>query len=332
MKYVLGLDQGSTKTHAVVAREDGALLALGSAPGGCYTMTGMEQAMRVLSQAAGQAMETGGVGWPDILCAAGGIAGIDYPYEVPLLTSAIAEHMPVPEVLVHNDCIGALWGGTFTLPAVVCCAGTGLNVGAIDENGKILVLGNYCHDLHQGSGALGRDAIHAVCDARIGKGPQTALTEAVLHFLGIEDVDMLLLRDHRKHDINPSVLAPVVFQCARQGDAVADALLCDLAKHMAGYILSAIRLSHINIQADFPVVLSGGMFKGSPPIPQRIIAQRLAQACPKARLVESIYEPVVGGAVMALFRNGKPGWQERLEQSAQALGLVRKTAILRSVT
>ncbi|MBQ8954023.1 MAG: hypothetical protein IJ048_07890 [Clostridia bacterium] len=52
MKYVLGIDQGGTKTHALVSDENGRILGVGRDVGGCHSIDGMEQAMRGVRGAA----------------------------------------------------------------------------------------------------------------------------------------------------------------------------------------------------------------------------------------------------------------------------------------
>lgn len=323
MKYLLGLDQGSTKTHAVLAQADGTLLAMGEAEGGCHTITGMEQAMGALRAAALSASVRAGVPLEAVSAIGGGITGIDYPHEQLLIEKTLRARFGVDAVYVHNDCIGALWGGTFEGPAVACCAGTGLNVGGVDASGRIVQLGNYCDGAHQGGGALGRMAIHAVCDAHIGKRPQTALTEAMLTHFDLPDVDALLLKDHRTRDIQHSRLSPLVFAVARHGDAVATGILRWTAIHYAEYSACVLRMLGLRETDRVPVIASGSVFKGRPPLMQQFMADTLAELWPGAYLLDARYEPVVGGAVMALREMGTGDWRTRVEESAQALGLVR---------
>ncbi|MBO5646264.1 MAG: hypothetical protein J6S59_04000 [Clostridia bacterium] len=40
MKYVLGLDQGGSKTHAAVANDRGELLGIGTSFGACHSVNG----------------------------------------------------------------------------------------------------------------------------------------------------------------------------------------------------------------------------------------------------------------------------------------------------
>lgn len=323
MKLLLGIDQGSTKTHAVIAAPNGEILGMGHAPGSLHTVYGMEAALNAMDEACDMALAQAGAKREEIEWVSGGITGIDYPYEKVLLTETLAAHYNASGVYVHNDCIGALWGGTFDTPAVVCCAGTGLNVGGANERGEVDQFGNYCNGIYQGGGSIGQNALQAVFDAHIGKAPKTVLSQKFMDFAGAADVDELLLLRYRKKTVNPSKLCPLVFEAAGEGDPVAIELLETVAGHWGAFILCMMDRLGLDRAAPVNVVLSGSVFKGRPAIPQQVIAKILAEHAPKAVMLEAVYEPVVGAAAMGLQHIGEEGWKQRLAESAQKLKLLR---------
>lgn len=323
-RVIVGLDQGSTKTHAVVATLEGELLALGHAPGSLHTVKGMDDALLRMREAAEQALAEAGAGWADVVAMSGGLTGIDYPYEQTLLTETLRSHFGVEKIYVHNDCIGALWGGTFSGPAVVCCAGTGLNLGGVNAAGELYQLGNYANGIYQGAGSIGQQALQAVFDAHIHKEPQTALTEAILQKLDIPTVDDLLLRRYRKNDIRVASLCPLVFDTAAAGDTLAREMLEAFGEHWARLILAVMYMLRIPETGLVRVILSGSVFKGRPGIPRQRIAEVLQKRLPAVEIVDARYEPVVGGAVMGLFWLGEGEWKENIGRSAARLGLLRQ--------
>lgn len=323
MSLLLGFDQGSTKTHAVVSDFKGRLLAFGTAAGSLHTMRGMEDALRQLRSAAEGALKGCGAAWQDIGMISGGITGIDYPFEQELLTRTLREHFGVQDVVVHNDCIGALWGGTFEGPAVVCCAGTGLNLGGINASGEVRQLGNYANGIYQGGGSIGQNALQAVFDAHIRKAPPTILRDMFLRKFSCADVDELLVARYRQKKVHPPSLCPLVFQAAGDGDQVALRILTECAQNWAEFVLSLMYLLGIRRQEPVRVILSGGVFKGKPDIPRQHITQVLSAALPRAEVVLARFEPVVGGAVMGLRVRGQDNWQDNVERSAVGLGLLR---------
>jgi len=323
VQIILGLDQGFTKTHAIVCDLAGNLLALGQAEGSLHTQRGMEEALLRMRQAAQKALDAAGAGWPQVAAISGGITGIDYPYEQELLTRTLGEHFGVGQVYVHNDCIGALWGGVFAGPAVVCCAGTGLNLGGVNQRGDCFQLGNYANGPYQGASSIGQSALQAVFDARIHKEPPTQLTGLFLDRLGYADVDELLLRRYRKGQVVVQELCPLVFEAAAQGDAIAEGILTEHAHHWAKLSVSVMRLLDIDLAAPVRVLLSGSVFKGKPGIPRQRIEAMLADMAPGAKVEQARYEPIVGGAVMGLFHLGINDWQNNVTRTAEKLGLVR---------
>ena len=324
MQVMIGLDQGSTKTHAVAADLSGNLMALGQADGSLHTCQGMDDALLRMREASQRALGAAGAGWPDVVAISGGLTGIDYPYEQALLTRALQTHFGVESVFVHNDCIAALWGGVFAGPAVVCCAGTGLNLGGVSAGGDCAQLGNYANGPFHGAGSIGQDALQAVFDAHIFKEPPTMLTQMILARLGYGGVDELLMHRYRMKDVAVPALCPLVFEAAAQGDAAAARILAGCGDSWAKLCASVMRLLRIDPAAPVRVVLSGGVFKGKPGIPrQRMETMLSSGVAPGAKVEQARYEPIVGGAVMGLFRLGTGQWQKNVERSAERLGLLR---------
>ena len=52
MKYILGIDQGSSKTHVIIGDETGHILGLGTGCGACHQVHGLEYAMNAVKEAA----------------------------------------------------------------------------------------------------------------------------------------------------------------------------------------------------------------------------------------------------------------------------------------
>ncbi len=323
MRYILGLDQGSTKTHAAICTEQGEILSIASAGGACHTISGMEYAMAMVKEAAAKALSDAGITMAEIAVVSGGLAGIDYPEEKGRVTEAIRKALSFENVLVDNDCIGALWGGTFARPALVCCAGTGLNVGGVGKHGEILQLNNYCAGEYQGGNAIGFAAMRAVFDARIGVGLSTLLTDKFLALTGMADVDSLQHRCHRVRDIRYSKLCPTVFEAAAEEDAVANGILYRMGVGWGEYVAAAARELGIEKEEELPVVCSGSVFKGRPNVPQRAMQNVFSIKLKGAKLIEAKYEPVVGGLVMGLYHIGAADWEEWLYSTAKQHGLLR---------
>lgn len=55
VKYVIGIDQGASKTHAIVSDEYGIVLGMGKSYGACHSSDGMTHAITAVKEAVDQA-------------------------------------------------------------------------------------------------------------------------------------------------------------------------------------------------------------------------------------------------------------------------------------
>lgn len=326
MDYVIGIDQGGTKTQAVAADITGAILGVVSVPGSNHAVNGLPHAMVQITEAVRQV--TSGLSADQRLVAVGaGITGADFPQEYEQLHQALRGLFSCP-VQVVNDCMIALRAGTFQKNAAVLCAGTGVNCGIRDANGNELVFGYYIDDRWQGGSAIAERALRAVFDAQIGLGPPTLLTQLCLKRFAANDVEELLQRWVQKGiaDNAQRNLALDVDHSAALGDAVAADILHAFARAWAQYVIVGLRRFDL-LQTQPEIVLSGSIFKSETSILRQTVETEVHAACPGARVLEARYEPVVGGVILALEQLGAPYDSEKsilaLQASADRQGLIR---------
>src|SRR6476620_7039823 len=81
MKYFLGVDVGSSKTHALIVDENGQCLGFGKSGGGNHQSVGYERLGMVLQQSFAAACQMAGVPKAQIVGAGFGVAGYDFPSE-----------------------------------------------------------------------------------------------------------------------------------------------------------------------------------------------------------------------------------------------------------
>ncbi|MCJ7700972.1 MAG: hypothetical protein MUO62_05275 [Anaerolineales bacterium] len=119
-----------------------------------------------------------------------------------------------------------------------------------------------------------------------------------------------------------------MFAEAARGDQAAGQILTAFGQGCAELLINGLqRLDMSTLEVE--VVLSGGIFKNQNPIIKETIAAQLKRHTPKAHLVEARYEPVVGAVLLALEEADIMVTAEikaNIDQSARALGLIRKTS------
>lgn len=332
MEYVLGIDQGGSKTHAAVADETGRLLGAGRGPGACHSVHGMEAAMAGVEEAVRGACEAAGVPLESIGAVAAGMAGVDWPDEAEKLQRALAGTLGFPRetIRVVNDCFVALRAATSSPAGCILCAGSGMNCGVRDGRGGEYAFGYYIPDADQGGMALGRRVLQAVYDAESGVGPATALTPAVLERTGCASADELLRRQVERRLESRLVLElPLVAeQAALAGDEAAVALLRRFGRDAAAYAVAGLRRLHLEGEA-VEVVLSGGVFKCRAPALLEAVRAEIRKAAPRAVVVDSPWEPVVGAVLLAM--DGLEGadadeFQRNVRRNAPRFHLVRQSS------
>lgn len=326
MGYILALDQGGTKTAALVADETGRVLGAGYSGGAVHAIDGMDAAMARVTDAAGQALAQAGLAPGDVIRVAGGMTGADWPYEYPLLAAALRETTGVADVTVVNDCIIAFRAGTDRGCGAVLCAGTGLNAAVIPLAGEPYIYGYYIQGDENGGTALGKLAMRAVMNAESGLGAPTALTGRTLAHYGAATVDELLQRYVAGALGETKFLVPLLAEVVRAGDAVASKIVTDFGARLARYVVAGFRRKGL-LGTDADVVLSGGVFKADLPGLREAIAAAVHAEAPRAVLVDAPYEPVLGALLLALDRDGSISLQSpSIVQSAERFGLFRPPA------
>lgn len=326
MDYVLGIDQGATKTLAALADLQGNILSWGKAPGGYHSLIGLEHAIRQIRTAAEESIQEAGVKRDGLAAIGAGITGVDFPSEYILLQKALQEEFTVPNTVV-NDCMIALRAESTVPGSMIICAGTGLNIGILTQDGIQFTFGYYIDNRWQGGVSIGERTIQMITEASLGMRPGTKLTASVLEYFEEQTVDGLLeyvyTGDGKK---NLKYLVPVVQKCAADGDETAVSILKYFAEGCTRYALAGLRKYNM-MSSPVTVYLSGGVFKNTQSLLNSMIMDALQKEDPQLKVVNAKLEPVVGGVMTALEKayGGEVPSEvvKRIQESAYTVGLSR---------
>ena len=322
----LAIDGGNSKTDVALVAQDGTLLALVRGPGmptrlSDETVQVIDELIRSAVKLAGQreADRTDAVGTladagPTGMVAAhlvGCIANVDLPAEERELERMLSDQGWTRTTLVANDTYAVLRAGLDDVPAAgarrhwgvgVTC-GTGINCIGVAPDGRtagFLALGMSTGDWG-GGGGIGMEAQWNAVRAEDGRGPQTALREAVPAHFGLReplDVAEALHLGEISWD-RLAGLVPVVLQVADAGDEVARSIVLRLADEVFLLVKSAI--NRLGLAAEpVPVVLGGGILAAGNPLLTDTTTQLITAAFPGAHVRVLRQVPVVGAALMGL--------------------------------
>jgi N-acetylglucosamine kinase-like BadF-type ATPase len=321
MRYYLGADLGGSKTHTVIADENGRVVGFGHSGPANHQSVGFEGMWQAISQGLDQALTTAGLPAGVLAGAAFSIAGYDWPSEKGAMTAVIDRlALPCPYQMV-NDTIGGLVAGAKEGWGVVLVSGTGCNCRGLDrEHRREGRVTGYGYQLGEFAGAteLVWRAMQLVANEWTQRGPKTALSAAFIEYAGAKDLNDLIEGYTEQRYRVEAPAGPLVFEVARRGDRVA----CDLIR-WAGVELGEMAKAVIRQlgfeELAFDVVLSGSMFDGGPLLIDPMW-ETIRDLAPKARLVRLTERPVTGAVMLGMEAGGLRPTPAMRQQLADTLG------------
>jgi N-acetylglucosamine kinase-like BadF-type ATPase len=309
MSLVLGVDGGNSKAIALVAREDGSIVAAARRLGAADIYAdGVDAALAVTRAAVDQALERAGASRAEIAHAAFSMAGADWPEDFEVLGASLGADGFGGRVRIVNDAIGALEGAVPEGAAVVVTLGTGAATGARGSDGRTWHSSFW--QAPQGAGELARNALAAVVRSELGILPSTPLADALLAATGDRDVEAALHRFTARERLSAAVIGPVVralFSVADAGDPVAVDVV---ERHGTGIgEIAAAAARRVGIEREgYALAFCGGLARAGAEllIGAAIRAIRAAGQAPSR--VHPKWEPAIGALVVALRAAGTTDW------------------------
>jgi len=297
---VLGVDGGNTKTIALLAQPDGAVIGAGR--GGCadiYGTSSFEAALAEIETAVRAALPEG-ASPEEVGTAVFSLAGADWDEDKAALHEAVTLLVPRAEVTVVNDAIGALRAGADDGVGVAVVCGTGGCVGSRGRDGR--EWHSSWWGLHTGAWAMGSDALRAVYDAELGIKPATALTASALEIFGEPTVEELLhtfTRRGGRHAWDAALLTPSLLHLALTGDGPAEAIVREHGEMLGS--VAWVAAGRVGLEQPYPLILLGGVMRGEG---AELLIEAIVRRLPGAEQVRPMREPAAGALLMALDRAG----------------------------
>lgn len=328
MRYFLGADLGATKTHTLITDETGIALGFGESGPGNHESIGYDAMLKSMHDGMEQALRTASLKKADIAGAGFGVAGYDWLSEFEMTARTIERlGLNAPYKFV-NDTVPGLVAGSEEGWGVVVVSGTGSNCRGWDREHKRegRVTG---HGVTMGEGAGGSELMHRAMQlvgyAWSKRGPMTKLADALIKHVGATDLDDLI-RGYTTNEYQVGAeAAPIVFQVAAEGDAVARDLIRWAGTELGEIANAVIRQLEIENLA-FDVVMTGSMFEGGPMLidPMREMILKLA---PKARLVRLKAPPVLGAVMLGMEACGLPVTSSIRSNMANTVSAIRTVSM-----
>lgn len=299
-KYYLGIDTGATKSHALIADENGRICGFGASGPGNWESVGWEGTRYVLTEIITKATQEAQICPADLVGAGFGLAGYDWPEDrephVQIIKSIIGE---VPFTLVNDVFIG-LPAGSDAGWGVVVGAGTSCNSYGRNQAGKIgrAIGSSYLGDEYAGAGEFVHRAVQMVARAWTQRGRETRLSEMFVAETNAKDVEDMLAGIMRGRYHIGADKAPLIFAIAEEGDPLAQDLV-----QWAGFGLGDVANGVIRqlgiAEMTFDVVMAGSFFNGGGRL-QWAMERMVFTIAPQANFVRLTAPPVVGAVLLGM--------------------------------
>lgn len=296
---VVAVDGGGSKTDAVALELDGTVVARASGPGSSPHLEGLDDSVSTIDALVRQVA----AGRP-VAHAAIYLSGLDLPHEVSAFADAVAHlDWASASTVVENDLWALLRTGTQSPDAVAVICGTGINALGVRADGRVVrfaALGPISGDWGGGSG-LGEEALWHAARAEDGRGPATALRDAVLSGMHVASIAELSqdLHTGRRSTAELAVLAPAVLEAARGGDATAIRVVDRQADEIVTFVTASLARLELE-DRPVPVVLGGGLIRSGDDRLLEGVRRGLAERAPHTEPIIVDDPPIVGAAMLAL--------------------------------
>ena len=323
MRYFLGIDVGSSKTHALIANEEGRCIGFGQAGGGNHQGVGYERLTEVLQKSFEGASQMSGVAKNQIVGAGFGVAGYDFPSEREAHLQTVSHLGLSCPMEIVNDGANGLISGTSNGIGVNVTAGSGTNCRGRGNNGKEgRIVGNgITFGEYGGAIEIVYRAMQFVNYAWIKRTPPTKLTQIFLEATGAKDeADLMEGLSHDHYHLFP-YLAVEIMNAAREGDPSALEVIRWSGEELGWLAVSVARQIEMEDE-EVEIVQSGSVFKAGELIiaPMRDVIRKHV---PKAKMIRLDGPPVVGPLMLGMQMAGIDPYPMRTRLIATAKELVR---------
>lgn len=299
---VIGIDGGGSKTHAMVADEQGRTIVETVGPGSAVRPGKAEESANVIATVVRDALASCEMTHVTPRVLAIGVAGAGRETERQELWQALVSRDLAAELVIHSDFSIALDDAFADGPGVLLISGTGSVAFGRGPTGATARCGGWgpvCGD--EGSGAwIGRRALSVVTAAADGREPDTALTGAILTAAQINETSDLVGWAANATPALLASLAPVVLSVADAGDLRANAVVSLAVEELVLHVRALARQLFGDERAALPIALSGGMLLRGTTLRKRL-EHRLKSAVPGGQLRTDVVIPA-RGAVRAALR------------------------------
>ncbi len=301
-KYFLGFDGGGTHLRGCLIDDTGEILAVASHPPASFPKL-KEKIGEPVAALARELQTRAGLPFGAVKAAGFCSTGVGRPAEREIVQRALREKNIAETIIAESDFMAAHAGAFGGGPGIIVNAGTGVFGFGRTASGENIRVGGWGYLLgDEGSGfAMAQAALIAALKDWDGRGPKTVLRPIFEKHFSVTSIELIISQIYRS-DFDRgkfAELAPLVFEAAGNGDAVAH----EIVRHNGRELGHLVRAAANRGQWNFPIPLAliGNLFRRSdlllPAFWEVLDAKQFYLIVPR-------FESVVGAALLAIVASG----------------------------
>ena len=308
-KFVIGIDGGGTKTHAVIADMEGNVIAEHTAGPSNFQIIGVPKAARTIFSLMKECAVSAECGMNQIHSTVLGLTGAGRTADQNRMADglkkyAVGKKVKLNKVIVESDARIALEGAFKGKPGIILIAGTGSIVFGKDSLGTIHRVGGWGRLLGDEGGGyfLGHLGMIAVVHQLDGRGDPTLLTKLVAKKYGLSD-QTSIIREVYNNAFDVASIAPLVLEAASQNDVICRMIIeqaaIELTKHIRVMTRKLETTENTDVHSKVELSLIGGLMSETS-ILREIFVKYIEVNYPHVQIIPPMSSPAYGAVVMAL--------------------------------
>lgn len=301
MSYLIGIDGGGTKTHAVLTNLNGEKLFECFGGPSNFLILGTEKVSETLLVLIDSCKNYLNLSYSDISFVLLGTTGAGRRSDAELLENDFQSYLTSKNISIQNfrvesDARIALEGAFSGKPGSILIAGTGSIMFGKDRDGNIHRVGGFGRYIgDEGSGySIGKKALTAVAKSFDGRGKKTMLSELLAEKFGIASSEKLITEVY-KNNFDVASVTPLVLQAAEIKDDIA----VQIIESETDELILHLKAMEEKIKEDIlSVALIGGILS-SKNIYSELFTTKINTYVPNCRVKLPDHPPEYGAILMA---------------------------------
>lgn len=308
-KYIIGIDGGGTKTHAIITNSSGEILKMHFGGPSNFQIIGVEAAAETIFSLIEMCCGSVGCEINDIETVVCGLTGAGRVGDQQRMADglkkyALSKKSKLKKIIIESDARIALEGAFKGGKGIILIAGTGSIAFGKDNKGNVHRVGGWGRILgDEGSGYyIGRLGLTAVTRQLDGRGEKTKLTSMISKSFELKDQTAIINAVY-KNNFDIASVAPLVLQAAEKKDIVCRSIVENAVIELAWHIqVAAEKITSTTkkkVKEKIHVAFIGGLIANDT-IVSRLLKQYLSVNFPIVEIIPSMASPAYGAIVIAL--------------------------------